>query len=250
MLGFPSWIPKRLALYTQLPPFASIWRGFLSRVVRNGFRNAALLLTLSLNPRIALAWSDFSDLLPWFNSFSSPARCTLSTCDLPAKQFPPGFEQQQGMIAGQFKEPVVSIARVLGIGISVLPVSDRWRCKACSAVSNREMYHEELRALQGDAEKNLVSPILPCHARVHAASVVFHKQRYNKHDSRWSGQPVESRLASVPQQERRGSAGRSSAGGKHAAVEESAATPPPLRFVALDRNLCEVEQGNTGDWRT
>jgi len=45
---------------------------------------------------------------------------------------------------------------------------DGWRCQSCGTTSNLEVHHREFRAhSDADAEENLITLCVPCHARVH-----------------------------------------------------------------------------------
>jgi ATP-dependent DNA helicase RecQ len=45
---------------------------------------------------------------------------------------------------------------------------DGWRCQSCGTMSNLEVHHREFRSHSGaDAEENLITLCVDCHARVH-----------------------------------------------------------------------------------
>jgi 5-methylcytosine-specific restriction endonuclease McrA len=45
---------------------------------------------------------------------------------------------------------------------------DGWRCQSCGTMSNLEVHHREFRSHSGaDAEENLITLCMACHARVH-----------------------------------------------------------------------------------
>jgi 5-methylcytosine-specific restriction endonuclease McrA len=47
---------------------------------------------------------------------------------------------------------------------------DSWRCQSCGAMSNLEVHHREFRSHSGaDAEENLITLCIKCHAAMHSA---------------------------------------------------------------------------------